>query len=104
MTRTFRSGGLPSKSLTDQTLLASLAAAKIDSHVRCVAIRKINDQALFAKLAVDEKDLFIRQAAVEKLTDRTLLAKIATGTDDPRPRGRYYETGGSGFAFNDRGT
>jgi hypothetical protein len=63
--------------LTDQALLAKIAADSRLGWVRSTAVGKLTDQAVLTKFAAEEEDPYVREAAVGNLTDQTALAKFA---------------------------
>jgi hypothetical protein len=53
--------------LTDQALLAKIAAEDRDSDVREAAVRELTDQVPLAKIAAEDKCGYVRQAAQNRL-------------------------------------
>ena len=73
--------------LTDQAMLAKVAAEGQDVDVRSRTAYKLTDQALLVKIAMEDKDSQVRTAAVHNLTDQDLLATLALACED----GNVYE-------------
>lgn len=68
--------------LTDQALLAKIAAGNDDLDARLTAVKKMTDQAALAEIAVSSKFPVVCDAAIRRVTDQTLLANIAAGDEN----------------------
>lgn len=65
-------------SLTDQSLLAEIAADADDAKIRRAAVERLSDDAALARVATDAPWFpEVRRMAVQKLRDQSILASIA---------------------------
>ena len=63
--------------LTDETVLAQVAATDADRRVRLTAFERLTEQEAIAHAAIQGIDSNIRNVAVFKLTDQDALARVA---------------------------
>jgi hypothetical protein len=68
--------------LTDQALLAKIAATNDDLDARLTAVKRMTDQAALAQIAVSSKYPVVCDAAIRRVTDQTWLANIAAGDEN----------------------
>ena len=68
--------------LTDQAVIAHLAANDDDVKIRMQALRKLKDQVVIANIAKNDKKVKIRMQALNKLKDQSVIAHIAMLDED----------------------
>jgi hypothetical protein len=68
--------------LTDQAVLAKVAAHNSDTEARLAAIANLTDQTALAEIAMRDEDARLREAAAARLTDQAALAKVAAHDSD----------------------
>ena len=75
------------KYITDQTVLAVIAAGHEDQRMREVAIERLTDQRTLAVIATKSAESeWVRLKAIERLTDQVALEELARTQTDPRVR------------------
>jgi hypothetical protein len=80
-----REEAVKSEHLTDQAVLAAVAAGDPERRVRLAALEKVTDPAAFDAIARTAEHKDVRDAAIRKLPD-DLLAAIAEAAEVPEAR------------------
>ena len=67
------------KKLTDQAALGEVAQNDKKTDIRIIALKKLTNQALIGEVAKNDKKTDVRILAIKKLTDQAALSEVAQG-------------------------